>query len=73
MEAFTAILIMVGIALGMMALWAVFASLPALIVMSAWNWLAPQFGSHVHLGFWQAWVGLFAIGIVGRLLRGSSK
>lgn len=56
---------------GFIVLAAVMSLLPALLVMLAFNWLAPAFHCSFHLGFWQSWVGLFALGIIGRTIFGS--
>lgn len=61
----------VGIIFGFVALAAVFSLIPALVVMLSVNWLAPAFHSSFHLAFWQSWVGLFALGIIGRTVFGS--
>lgn len=45
--------------------------IPALLLMLCVNWLAPAFHSSFHLAFWQSWVGLFALGIIGRTIFGS--
>lgn len=56
-----------------LALAAVLSLIPALIVMLGFNWIAPTFGCHIHLAFWQTWVALFVLGIVGRTVFGSGS
>ncbi len=42
---------------------------PALVATLGWNWLAPTFWPAApQLGFWQVFVALLLLGIVGRAL-----
>lgn len=60
-----------GVTLLLCTLFAACVTLPALIVMFAWNWLAPQFSAAAPVvTFWQTWVALLLLGVVGRTIFG---
>ena len=55
----------------MLLMWAVIALIPAFVVTWAWNtFVVAMVSGAPELVWWQAFLGLWAIGIVGRVLFG---